>query len=82
VFEKPNRSSFTFVLRWPYTCGRWYDEKWHEYGKDLQTPARLRPLPLETRSLWSPKSNAPQVGCGHQSINRGTHSRCTPSFVM
>lgn len=27
-----------------------------------ETSTRLRPLPVETRSLWSPKSNAAQVG--------------------
>ncbi len=41
---------------------RWFDEKWHDYGKELQSPTRLRPVPLETRSLWSPKSNSAQVG--------------------
>lgn len=39
---------------------RWFDDSWQQMGLEQQTLLRYRTLPLETRPLWSPKSNAPQ----------------------
>ena len=39
---------------------RWFEPAWQALGKDYETFTRLRPKPVETRTLWCPKSTAPQ----------------------
>jgi hypothetical protein len=39
---------------------RWFEPAWQAMGKDFESYSRFRPKPVETRTLWSPKSTAPQ----------------------
>lgn len=39
---------------------RWFEPSWQALGKEHESGTRYRPKPVETRTLWCPKSSAPQ----------------------